>query len=93
MCGLVHIIAVPTISSLFFTPSLAAPMPERFKKQWFGLLPKGVSNRNGAIAWLRQHAREGVLYMADDDNTYDLRIFKEVCLWVRFYSTALQIVI
>lgn len=57
---------------------MLTPMPERFKRQWFGMLPKGVANRNGAIAWLRKHASGGVLYMADDDNTYDLRIFKEM---------------
>lgn len=82
MCGSVHITAVPMISSHSPAPSFAAPMPERFKRQWFGLIPKGVANRNGALGWLRQHATEGVLYMADDDNTYDLRIFEEVCLRV-----------
>lgn len=30
------------------------------------------------INWVRQNARDGVLYFADDDNTYDIRIFEEM---------------
>jgi hypothetical protein len=42
--------------------------------------PKGVSNRNAALNWLITHQTldEGVLYIADDDNTYDLDLFIEV---------------
>lgn len=54
------------------------PMPQKYSRRWFGYLPKGVANRNGAMMWLRLHATEGVMYMADDDNTYDLRIFQEI---------------
>jgi len=43
-------------------------------------LPKGVSNRNRGLEWILKHAKdEGVVYFADDDNTYDLRLFWEVC--------------
>lgn len=54
-------------------------MPNRYKHR-VGVKPKGVANRNGTIGWLRQHATEGVVYFADDDNTYDIRLFEEVML-------------
>ncbi len=43
--------------------------------------PRGVLQRNTALTWLREHAMEldrGVVYFADDDNTYDIRVFEEV---------------
>ncbi|XP_066940686.1 galactosylgalactosylxylosylprotein 3-beta-glucuronosyltransferase P-like isoform X2 [Macrobrachium rosenbergii] len=40
--------------------------------------PRGVSNRNAGLKWLKVHAKEGVFYFADDDNTYDYRIFNEM---------------
>lgn len=43
------------------------------------LKPRGVPQRNAGIKWLREKAtKDGVVYFADDDNTYDLRIFEEV---------------
>ena len=48
----------------------------RFKKS------RGVEQRNTALDWLRKNINanktKGVLYFADDDNTYDVRIFEEV---------------
>ena len=45
--------------------------------------PRGVEQRNIALQWLRSRYRvgqiKGVVYFADDDNTYDLRVFDEVC--------------
>ena len=45
--------------------------------------PRGVAQRNLGIQWLREnidpHRTTGVVYFADDDNTYDSRIFDEVC--------------
>ncbi|MFH4975449.1 hypothetical protein AB6A40_002158 [Gnathostoma spinigerum] len=44
-------------------------------------LPKGVNQRNTALAWLRKNYgshRSGVVYFGDDDNTYDLRLFEEI---------------
>lgn len=67
-----------------FLLSITAPMPSQYANRWFGPLPKGVANRNGAMKWLRCHATKGVMYMADDDNTYDMRIFHEVCLLTGF---------
>jgi len=42
--------------------------------------PRGVGGRTAAIQWLRKHAadKEGVVYFADDDNTYDSDIFRQV---------------
>lgn len=55
------------------------------------LKPKGVLQRNRALDWLRQefrmnvsstdadiHAKNSVVYFADDDNTYDVRLFDEM---------------
>lgn len=43
---------------------------------------RGVEQRNLAIEWIRDNFdpqnRDGVVYFADDDNTYDLRIFEMV---------------
>nr|XP_053627543.1 galactosylgalactosylxylosylprotein 3-beta-glucuronosyltransferase P-like [Cherax quadricarinatus] len=44
--------------------------------------PRGVSNRNAGLKWLKGHVKEGIIYFADDDNTYDYRIFQEN---VQFY--------
>uniref|UniRef100_A0A5S6Q236 Galactosylgalactosylxylosylprotein 3-beta-glucuronosyltransferase n=1 Tax=Trichuris muris TaxID=70415 RepID=A0A5S6Q236_TRIMR len=65
---------------------LAAPTPKRYKlknpmavKNW--IHPRGVAQRNAALTWLRSSlspSASGVLYFADDDNTYDLRIFEEM---------------
>lgn len=45
--------------------------------------PRGVLQRNKALEWLRDNIdsinRNGVVYFADDDNTYDIKLFEEVC--------------
>ena len=51
-------------------------MPSKFVRLYSK--PKGVSNRNAAMDWLLSNANEeGVMYFADDDNTYDVNLFKE----------------
>jgi beta-1,3-glucuronyltransferase len=47
-------------------------------KQKKGAKPRGVSNRNHGLEWLRANAKSGVFYFADDDNTYDVQLFEEV---------------
>jgi len=55
---------------------LNAQMPDKYKR--LRTKPRGVSNRNAALTWLRQNRNSGVLYFADDDNTYDIRLFEEM---------------
>ena len=44
-------------------------------------MPKGVSNRNKGLEWiLKFGVDDAVAYFADDDNTYDLRLFHEVSI-------------
>jgi len=46
------------------------------------LKPRGVLQRNEALSWLRIHTHPdklpGVLFFADDDNTYSLQLFAEM---------------
>lgn len=53
-------------------------MPEKYKKSKFK--PRGVANRNAALDWVRSNCKSGVVYFADDDNTYDIRLFEEVII-------------
>ncbi|XP_073982442.1 galactosylgalactosylxylosylprotein 3-beta-glucuronosyltransferase I-like [Rhodnius prolixus] len=52
--------------------------------------PRGVEQRNAAIKWLRKNKNlndKGVVYFADDDNSYSIQVFeemrytKEVSVW------------
>lgn len=56
----------------------SAPMPAQYKNKTKGPKPRGVSNRNRGLKWVRENAETGVAYFADDDNTYDLELFHEV---------------
>ena len=61
----------------------AAPMPIRYRVKDPKFWPKGVENRNKGVEWIVKHVEQtgddsGVFYFADDDNTYDIRIFEEV---------------
>lgn len=44
--------------------------------------PKGIWQRNRALEWLINNRDEldqdGIIYFADDDNTYDLKLFAEI---------------
>uniref|UniRef100_A0A8D0L5S7 Galactosylgalactosylxylosylprotein 3-beta-glucuronosyltransferase n=1 Tax=Sphenodon punctatus TaxID=8508 RepID=A0A8D0L5S7_SPHPU len=45
------------------------------------LKPRGVEQRNLALQWLRENRQlsdGGVVYFADDDNTYSLHLFDEI---------------
>uniref|UniRef100_A0A8D8P5Z3 Galactosylgalactosylxylosylprotein 3-beta-glucuronosyltransferase n=1 Tax=Culex pipiens TaxID=7175 RepID=A0A8D8P5Z3_CULPI len=66
---LLHQIDVPFVH-------LTAPMPAKYRK--LKVKPRGVSNRNRGLQWIRSNATEGVLYFADDDNTYNLQIFEQM---------------
>ncbi|XP_049772457.1 galactosylgalactosylxylosylprotein 3-beta-glucuronosyltransferase P-like [Schistocerca cancellata] len=56
---------------------LVAPMPEECNILP-GVKPRGVPQRNRGLQWIRANASRGVLYFADDDNSYDIRLFEEV---------------
>uniref|UniRef100_A0A8I5R0Y2 Galactosylgalactosylxylosylprotein 3-beta-glucuronosyltransferase n=1 Tax=Papio anubis TaxID=9555 RepID=A0A8I5R0Y2_PAPAN len=58
---------------------LHVPTPRRYKRPG---LPRATEQRNAGLAWLRQRhqhqrAQPGVLFFADDDNTYSLELFQE----------------
>ncbi|XP_069968032.1 galactosylgalactosylxylosylprotein 3-beta-glucuronosyltransferase P isoform X1 [Bactrocera oleae] len=54
-----------------------APMPEEYKNTKKAK-PRGVSNRNRGLEYIRANATSGVFYFADDDNTYDISIFEQM---------------
>lgn len=43
---------------------------------------RGVEQRNAALKWLRDNLvygrDEGIVYFMDDDNTYSVKLFKEI---------------
>lgn len=43
--------------------------------------PRGVEQRNAALNWIRKNvnsSQSGVIFFADDDNTYSVKLFDEV---------------
>ncbi|XP_071534977.1 galactosylgalactosylxylosylprotein 3-beta-glucuronosyltransferase P-like [Panulirus ornatus] len=72
-----HVLQYLNFTGLPYT-YLLTPMPSVYRKLEVIHRPRGVANRNGAMEWIRKHATEGVMYLADDDNTYDIRIFEEM---------------
>ncbi|XP_028676861.1 galactosylgalactosylxylosylprotein 3-beta-glucuronosyltransferase 2 [Erpetoichthys calabaricus] len=52
--------------------------PRRYKRTG---LPRATEQRNAGLAWLRGHRgaqHSGVVFFADDDNTYSLELFEEM---------------
>lgn len=76
MCHHSHSIDAITFYFFLSARSFSAQMPAKYRKN--KVKPRGVSNRNRGLEWIRANASDGVLYFADDDNTYDLDIFDEV---------------
>ena len=67
--------AVPFVHLNAVTPPewKLAPKDPNWRK------PRGVVQRNKGIEYLRESGyKRGVVYFADDDNTYDLALFKEM---------------
>lgn len=70
-------------SGLIYT-HLSAATPPNYKlgrndPNW--KKPRGVEQRNAALRWLRENLKpsdKGVVYFADDDNTYSVKLFHEV---------------
>ncbi|XP_046382457.1 galactosylgalactosylxylosylprotein 3-beta-glucuronosyltransferase I [Ischnura elegans] len=60
---------------------LVEPTPKDWKikeKEPNWKKPRGVLQRNAALRWIRDNVESGVLYFADDDNTYSLEVFEEM---------------
>ena len=58
---------------------LTSPMPKMYLDEEHK--PRGVSNRRASMKWILENhewPQEGVLYFADDDNTYDLKLFEQI---------------
>ncbi|XP_023327196.1 galactosylgalactosylxylosylprotein 3-beta-glucuronosyltransferase S [Eurytemora carolleeae] len=55
---------------------IASPQPDVYKESKFN--PRGVSSRRAGLSWVLSNFNEGIIYFADDDNTYDIRLFKEI---------------
>nr|XP_046214605.1 galactosylgalactosylxylosylprotein 3-beta-glucuronosyltransferase 2-like [Oncorhynchus gorbuscha] len=52
--------------------------PRRFKRTG---MPRATEQRNTALSWLRSHRSikdVGIVFFADDDNTYSLELFEEM---------------
>ena len=64
---------------------LTAAMPAKYRASK-GAKPRGVANRNLGLEWVIENSDEGVMYFADDDNSYDIRLFQEVGRLVEFSS-------
>jgi len=60
-----------------FVRKNASPRVKKNPKRWKG---KGIMARRGGIEFLRKSGAPGVVYFADDDNTYDSDIFFQVTL-------------
>ena len=63
---------------------LLAQTPPIYQKYSNLNFSRGVRQRNAGLKWVRGHCKQGncdgVVYFADDDNKYDLRLFDEVCV-------------
>lgn len=80
----VHRDVFPVFPHLSMNKSLNSHSAPQGDPSW--LKPRGVEQRNEGLRWLREDRRaqpggdnqQGVVYFADDDNTYSLQIFEEV---------------
>ncbi len=58
---------------------LASPMPSIYEKEKYK--PRGVAARRAGMNWVLENHngdKKGIIYFADDDNTYDLKLFDEL---------------
>ena len=56
---------------------------------------RGVDQRNLGLKWIRDNVKDsnGVVYFADDDNTYDIDLFSEVRFYLVVFSECKQILL
>lgn len=64
--------------SISLQSNFVGPMPENERKREYLHIPRGAANRNSALQWIRLNIKKGVVYFADDDNTYDPLLFDQV---------------
>jgi len=57
---------------------LVSPQPLMYKKAKLRYSPRGVSSRRAGLHWVLRNTQNGVVYFGDDDNTYDIRLFKQI---------------
>jgi len=57
---------------------ISSPQPEIYRTAKLKLNPRGVSSRRAGLHWVLNNSVEGIVYFADDDNTYDYRLFREI---------------
>jgi len=57
---------------------LTSPQPSIYKSAKSKYNPRGVSSRRAGLGWVLDHVENGIIYFGDDDNTYDVRLFKEL---------------
>lgn len=55
--------------------------------------PRGVSNRNAALDFIRRNVNSGVFFFADDDNTYDYRLFEQVVIFFLLFFKIVSMII
>lgn len=59
---------------------MTSPMPNIYRKDRYK--PRGVASRRAGLKWVLKHHNDndgkGIVYFADDDNTYDLALFDEI---------------
>lgn len=58
-------------------------MPVEIIDKYHNDYPRGVIQRNTALKWIYDRVKEsgddsGAIYLADDDNVYDVRLFNEI---------------
>ncbi|XP_014219195.1 galactosylgalactosylxylosylprotein 3-beta-glucuronosyltransferase I [Copidosoma floridanum] len=62
-----------------YAPTPSKHKPGKNEPKWKH--PRGVEQRNVALRWIRANLNErhnGVIYFADDDNTYSRHLFQEI---------------
>ena len=67
-------------------------MPEEYKNMT-PYRPRGVSNRNAALDFIRRNVNSGVFFFADDDNTYDYRLFEQVVIFFLLFFKIVSMII
>ena len=63
---------------------ITSPQPNIYKEAKLKYNPRGVSSRRAGLSWVMKNQPEGVIYFGYDENTYDIRLFKEIATSKQF---------